>query len=317
MKKLEKILKVVAIVCAIVLIMGTIGTGIGIYKLASGDLSSIGLNKETIDKISQKEPITETYKVSEVKNINIDSSIGSIIVKENTESSDIKVYSTHKNETEMSLSNGELKVNLAKNNFITRRISNIIPFLGSADWDRNVTIWLPKDLSLENLKLSSNMGEVKVYSGGYKSLDVDSNLGAIEVNPNNKILIDKLKTDSSLGEINIRNLDALDIVSKNSSGSTSFEIDNEINIKTQKLYIQNDMGDVRVTMKNVDRDIDIKNNLGSVNFVSKEPLGKNIGVNINASLGSAVNNLTHSDKDLEKKVNMNINSDMGEVKLSH
>lgn len=321
MKKLDRFLKITAAICAVVFIMGLVGTGIGIHKIINGDLGAVGLDKETIDRLNEKNPITNTYKSSDVKNIYVEGSMSNVIIKENSESDSIVVDSTHSDDTKFNLENGVLSIKMNKSylfsNSFKRNFNDIINVFNLVDSNRTITIEVPKDITFENVNVDVDYGDIKILSGNYKSLYINSDFGKTDVFVKEYTLIEEVKAESSFGDIELNNIDAVNFTAHNSKGRIKINMENEINKSLNKMDIENDLGNINLTMKNIDRNIDITNNMGNIDFISKNTLSKNVKVNMHGSLGSFNNDFKYDEKALDKNVDVNIDFDMGNINLYH
>lgn len=311
MKKFEKILKIIAIISVAVLIMGSIGTALGIEK-AYNEFSNVTSSNDFFDKGKE---IVNSFNKDKVKSIKINADLLNVIIKEDSNNNEIKVTSSHEEYTKMELINGTLSLRL-KDNRINKFI-DIKKIFNTNKTNRQLVIYLPKDYTLGSIKSDIDVGSLEITGGSYKNLDVSTKIGEMKILNDKYTLIDNLKVENNLGDTEITNLDAANSEIENSMGSTRINIANEINPSIKKLEVDNKMGDVFVTLKNIDRNIEISSNMGSVTLISKNNLCKNVAVSIKSSIGEANNNFKHSDVNLGKTVNVNVESNMGSVNLTH
>lgn len=316
MRSFERVLKVTAMVAAVVLIIGLSGVFVGIGKVVDGDYGILGLEKDKIKSISKKDPITNTYNIEDVKNLSISGSLGELIIKENPDSKTIKVYTTHKDDTKMEIENGTLNIITSKES-IKKRFSGIAKFIGLNNYQRDITVEVPSGVKLENVNADLSFGDINISSINCKNLRIDSRFGEVNVDLREYTLIGSLVVDTSYGETEIKNLDALTMDISSSKGSTDIYLDNKVNSAMNKMDIKNSMGDIEIVMGNIDRNINISNNMGDVELVSKNHISKDVKVSIKESLGSGNNNFKYDDSKLNKSVEVNIDVDMGSVELSH
>lgn len=315
MRKFEKILKITAIICSVVLVMGIFGTVVGVNKFFNGDYKAL-VESGRFEGFDKGEKITNSFEKDKVKNIEIDSDLGSITIKENSDSKEIKVTSSHKKYTEMELVDGKLVLKL-KDNFLKRNLFDILKQFNIGGTNRNMIVEIPKDYVLDSVTAKVDVGEINITSSSYKNLDVVAKMGDVNISPSKYTLLNSLNVTNNMGDSEINNVDGINSKITNSMGSTRFTINNEVNPKVNSLTVKNNMGDVYVGLNNIDRNINISCSMGSVDLISKNHLSKDVSINLNNSIGDSSNNFQYGDIKLNKSVNVSVDVSMGSAKLSH
>lgn len=253
-------------------------------------------------KVSEELVIDEKYE-NNFEKIEISSDASDIEVKETLEEKIRVVIYGDKDKTKVEENESELKIisKYKKSSF----------FL----WGNRVAkieIYIPKNYEKE-LKINNKYGDIEVDEFIGANIDIEEDCGDVEVIGGNKVNITnkygdiKLKKakeaniKQSAGEVKIETVD--DIIVKNNYG--------DIKITNVYNYInaEEDCGDIKIENLHINKDSNIKNNLGSIKIGSTN----DIYIDAKTDLGDTKINNNHQKSDITLK----IKNDCGDIKVNN
>lgn len=279
MNELQKVIKYFAMAFAAFLAF-TIVSGIVTALFAVTGLFSISSSTST--------KVDGTYNYSNVQSIDIDHSLGKLIIKTG-DSDEVIVETTNvTNDFNIKLKdNGELYIQDGKNSF------NI--FGDGVSKNRKIVVYLPEDFVAENISIDAGAGDIELENLTTKKLVLNAGFGNVD---GEGIIADSCSLESGVGNVSLNNVDFkhFDI----EGGVGNIKVDGVLNGKTTvesgvgniKLIVRDDSNNFNISVEKgigsvkVDgNSINQMNNISASNFMSIEAGIGNIDINFITNAG--------------------------------
>lgn len=247
MSQWQKVIKYMAIAFAIFLTVNIIGgiiTAFACIVGVTGISSQISSNSENMVNFS------ESYRG--VEEIQIECKLSNLTIKEGTE---FKVEAT----------TGENKFECENKNGILKITEKEFSFWGNNVSDSNITVYIPENAKLTNVKIETGAGKVKIEKLSTDKLKLDLGAGSVKISDIN--IEKETKINGGVGKVEIENstLNNLDL----DCGVGEFKM-------TAKLIGNTDIDcgvgrlETNLIGKEEDYKISAKKGLGSFTINSKE-----------------------------------------------
>lgn len=247
MSQWQKVIKYMAIAFAIFLTVNIIGgiiTAFACIVGVTGIANQISSNSENIVNFS------ESYRG--VEEIQIECKISNLTIKEGTE---FKVEAT----------TGENKFECENKNGILKITEKEFSFWGNNVSDSNITIYIPENVKLTNVKIETGAGKVKIEKLSTDKLKLDLGAGSVKISDIN--IEKETRINGGVGKVEIENsiLNNLDL----DCGVGEFKMTAELIGNTD---IDCGVGRLETNLigKEEDYKISAKKGLGSFTINSKE-----------------------------------------------
>ncbi len=248
---MNKTLKTSLIIAAAIAIIGLIITIIG---FVAGGMQGVVFGSDGI-KLASEDSNTKTLNESfvKIKSIDADLDLRDIILKEGT---GFKVESKGVGKNfRVDDNNGHITLS---ENSTTGFTLNLFGFWESHQYS-DLVITYPAGTNFEDIKISSDSGTLTIADLNAKNIDLDSDLGDVELKnviasrlsvkiDSGTLDLDQAKTDTFNFELGLGDLDAKNLTGKTVKGkldSGSADIEGTI---TGPVEIYNDLGDVDMTL---------------------------------------------------------------------
>lgn len=181
------------------------------------------------------------------------------------------------------------------------------------DYKHILTLYVPKDFSINNLYIKNNLGDIKncdFYSNVSDTINMTASLGLIDINLSNPK--DTVKLISSLGKVNLNNdskINNLDIVAN--CGDITVQSTGAV----KDCSIDADMGQIKFTANEKIKNCDLEANMGTIDATFKKHIDS---FNVKCDMGSVNMKLYDNDDSvISTKASMgNIDSDFDTTKKS-
>ena len=337
MKKFNTVLKWIAVACSITFVVGFTLSIVSLKKY-NGNFSdfvqnnsdvigshfSNGINTliengiDNIDKVitikSSNSSELNNYKnlnkeidLESIKNLDIKCDISKIEIIESNNNQKAKLTCKYLKDCDIK-SNGDKTNIIINNGGASKNIKNT---------SYNLKIELPKDFCFDNLDISTDLGNIKLNNIKFKSSNIDSRLGNVDIDNDEYTIAENMDINLSLGKLEIKNMDAINSKLYNNMGNVIFKVNNKGNEKYNELIVSCDCGKIETSFNYLNRNISFENDLGETDIIVKNT-AKNLDFDILSDVGKVTNNLkVEEDSNLSNRYKIKIRNDMGNIKLEH
>ena len=166
------------------------------------------------------------------------------------------------------------------------------------DYKGTITVYLPEDQAINQLKIQTNLGEVSlVLPDKIDKVNLSTDYGSLDLRANHPL--ESLKLSINAGDLHFTTTAPIDkLEAEVDTGSLTFTIDDIVD----DVEIENNVGEIRGTMNHSPNKMDVSCNLGDVDLTFTKPVVElntelNIG-DLTIDVANDEDSLVHIDRSL-------------------
>ncbi|WP_061996449.1 DUF4097 family beta strand repeat-containing protein [Clostridium sp. ATCC 25772] len=310
MRKFHKILKIMAIVCFCTFTIGLL-VSIKTFDLKELSNKNLDLNKiskfvmSDVEEDNNAKHLNKEIDLNEFKSISIKSDISNIQLKENKNIKNLKVTVDYKYKGDINIKENTLNIESVNSENMKNNKGGY-----------KILLEVPKGFKINKLNITNHLGNIELDDILFEGSDLSSDFGSIQVNSREYILVNNINATVNMGKLEINNVDCLNGKLTSDMGSIKYNVNNKEDEDYGSLSIKSSAGGINACFEYLNRNLILENDMGLVKLKVKNE-GKNIDLKTSNDMGKIKNNFKIvEDTSINKRFNVDIKNNMGAIEIN-
>ncbi|NEU06270.1 DUF4097 family beta strand repeat-containing protein [Clostridium senegalense] len=316
MKKFNKILKVMAIVCFCTFTIGLIVSikTFNLNELKNANIDLGKFSKYVINDVedvfnniedSNAKHLDKEINLDEIKNISIKSDLSNIQIKENKNIDKLKVSVNYKYKGDINIKEDTLNIESVNSENMKNNKGGY-----------KILLEIPKEFKINKLNVTNHLGNIELDNVLFSDADLSSDLGSIKINSTEYFIANNIDASVNMGKLEIYNVDCLNGKLTSDMGGIKYIVNNKEDVEYGSLTAVSNAGSIEASFEFLNRNLILENDMGLVKLKVKNE-GKNIDLKTSNDMGKIKNNFKIiEDKTINKRFNVDIKNNMGAIEIN-